>query len=160
MQAIRLCQQAGFWIYGADIRGRRLEQLAFAGRVFDEPAWIEAAESATAFIHLRMRTADGRLLHRYRAGSAGIPGFLDDYVLLTAAHLELYDATFDAGHLQLAVELQRRTVDLFHDPKHGGFCLETEFYPDAVNRPEFPSCILRPGQVYHHVTRHVFSVVR
>ena len=45
-------------------------------------------------------------------------------------------------------------------PKHGGFCLETEFYPDAVNRPEFPSCILRPGQVYHHVTRHVFSVVR
>jgi aldose 1-epimerase len=42
-------------------------------------------------------------------------------------------------------------------PKHGGFCLETEFYPDCVNRPEFPSCILRPGQQYHHVTRHVFS---
>jgi 23S rRNA (guanosine2251-2'-O)-methyltransferase len=33
VQAIRLCQQAGIWIYGADIRGRRLEQLAFAGRV-------------------------------------------------------------------------------------------------------------------------------
>lgn len=33
VQAIRLCQQEGFWIYGADIRGRRLEQLAFSGRV-------------------------------------------------------------------------------------------------------------------------------
>jgi len=32
-QAIGLCKQAGFWIYGADIRGRRLEQLRFEGRV-------------------------------------------------------------------------------------------------------------------------------
>jgi uncharacterized protein YyaL (SSP411 family) len=95
--------------------------LAFAGRVFNEPAWIEAADSATAFIHLRMRTADGRLLHRYRGGSAGIPGFLDDYVFLTAAHLELYDATFDPRHLRHAVALQRQTVELFHDAEHGGF---------------------------------------
>jgi len=104
-----------------DWNGLMAAALAVAGRVFNEPAWIEAAESATAFIHLRMRAADGRLLHRYRVGSAGIPGFLDDYVFLTAAHLELHDATFDARHLRHAVALQRQTVDLFHDPEHGGF---------------------------------------
>jgi aldose 1-epimerase len=42
-------------------------------------------------------------------------------------------------------------------PKHGGFCLETQFFPDGVNRGHFPSCILRPGQTYHHRTVHVFS---
>ncbi len=24
--------------------------------------------------------------------------------------------------------------------KRGGFCMETQFYPDSINRPEFPSC--------------------
>jgi aldose 1-epimerase len=40
--------------------------------------------------------------------------------------------------------------------KHTALCLETEFYPDAVNHPEFPSAILRPGQSYHHTTVHRF----
>lgn len=31
-------------------------------------------------------------------------------------------------------------------------CLETQFYPDSPNRPEFPSSVLRKGEVYHHVT--------
>ena len=30
--------------------------------------------------------------------------------------------------------------------KRWGFCLETQFYPDTPNRPEFPSCVLRPEQ--------------
>lgn len=41
-----------------------------------------------------------------------------------------------------------------------GFCLETQHYPDSPNRPEFPSTLLRPGQKYHHVTMHRFSVER
>jgi aldose 1-epimerase len=42
-------------------------------------------------------------------------------------------------------------------PAHGGFCLETQFFPDGVNQGHFPSCILRPGETYHHRTVHVFS---
>jgi aldose 1-epimerase len=41
--------------------------------------------------------------------------------------------------------------------KHSGFCLETQHYPDAVNRPEFPSIILRPGSVYSTQTIYRFS---
>ncbi len=36
--------------------------------------------------------------------------------------------------------------------KHGGFCLETQHYPDSVNHPEFPSCILKKGDEYSHRT--------
>ncbi|WP_308588652.1 aldose epimerase family protein [uncultured Oscillibacter sp.] len=43
-------------------------------------------------------------------------------------------------------------------PQHAGFCMETQFYPDAPNHPEFPSTILRPGEVYDHYTTYRFSV--
>ena len=43
-------------------------------------------------------------------------------------------------------------------PKHGGLCLETQFPPDAVNRPDFTSPILSPGQIYQHETVFEFSV--
>jgi len=39
-----------------------------------------------------------------------------------------------------------------------GFCLETENYPDAPNKPEYPSTTLRPGEVYETSTMYKFSV--
>jgi len=36
-------------------------------------------------------------------------------------------------------------------------CLETENYPDAPNKPDFPSAVLRPGETYHHKMVHTFS---
>ncbi|MHC6204263.1 aldose epimerase family protein, partial [Breznakiellaceae bacterium SP9] len=33
--------------------------------------------------------------------------------------------------------------------KHAGFCLETQAFPDAPNRPEFPSVIYGPDTKYH-----------
>lgn len=41
--------------------------------------------------------------------------------------------------------------------KHSGFCLETQHFPDSVNKANFPSVILRPGQKYHHTMVHKFS---
>ena len=42
-------------------------------------------------------------------------------------------------------------------PKHFGFCLETQHFPDSPNQPEFPSVILKPGETYTQVTVHKFS---
>ncbi|XP_076354022.1 galactose mutarotase [Tachypleus tridentatus] len=42
--------------------------------------------------------------------------------------------------------------------KHGGFCLETQHYPDSVNKPNFPSCIIGPGELYQHTTVFKFAV--
>jgi len=39
----------------------------------------------------------------------------------------------------------------------GGFCLETQHYPDSPNQPKFPSTILRPGKQYKTKTVFTFS---
>ena len=38
-----------------------------------------------------------------------------------------------------------------------GFCLETQFYPDSPNHENFPSCVLRPGEVFDHTAAFRFS---
>lgn len=43
-------------------------------------------------------------------------------------------------------------------PKRSGFCLETQYFPDSPNKPQFPSCVLKPGEVYQHETIYTFSV--
>lgn len=40
--------------------------------------------------------------------------------------------------------------------KHAGFCLETQFYPDTPNKPEFPQCTYKAGEKFKSVT--VFEV--
>jgi len=38
------------------------------------------------------------------------------------------------------------------------FCLETQHYPDAINKPHFPSTILNPGEEYKHICMYKFLV--
>lgn len=42
-----------------------------------------------------------------------------------------------------------------HNFRHG-FCLETEFYPDCVNQVSFPSCIVKPGELFESTTVYHF----
>ena len=42
-------------------------------------------------------------------------------------------------------------------PRFGGFCLETQHFPDSPNQPGFPSTILRPGQTFRSTTIFRFS---
>jgi aldose 1-epimerase len=37
-------------------------------------------------------------------------------------------------------------------PPNGAFCLETQNFPDAVNKPSFPKAVLRPGETYETTT--------
>jgi aldose 1-epimerase len=41
--------------------------------------------------------------------------------------------------------------------QYGALCLETQGFPDAVNHPDFPSQIVRPGQAYKHDMVFKFS---
>lgn len=40
----------------------------------------------------------------------------------------------------------------------GGFCLETQHFPDSPNQPHFPSTVLRPGRDYRSSTVFTFGV--
>jgi aldose 1-epimerase len=41
---------------------------------------------------------------------------------------------------------------------YSGVCLETQFFPNSPNTPNFPSAILRPNETYNHTTTYRFSV--
>jgi uncharacterized protein len=63
----------------------------------------------------------GVLQRRYRDGDAAIAGFLDDYAFFIGALLDLYEADFDARHIEDAIHFAGKMRELFEDPKDGGF---------------------------------------
>ncbi|XP_058227586.1 uncharacterized protein LOC131335998 isoform X2 [Rhododendron vialii] len=42
--------------------------------------------------------------------------------------------------------------------KHSGLCLETQGFPNAINLPNFPSVVVKPGETYKHIMLFEFSV--
>ena len=43
-------------------------------------------------------------------------------------------------------------------PKHGGFCLETQLFPDSVNQPSCPSCVVTKDSPQDFHTTYRFSI--
>ena len=105
--------------------------LARAARVFDDPEYLAAAERATAFLLKNLRRPDGRLLHRYRQGEAGLAATLDDCAFMLLALIEDYEASFSPKYLQTALELANDLIEHYHDPDNGGFF----FVPDDADTP-------------------------
>jgi aldose 1-epimerase len=64
-------------------------------------------------------------------------------VLTTETGLQFYTGTYLEDYL---ISGNR------HTRRWGGFCLETQGYPDAVNHSHFPCIMLLPGDVYHQET--------
>jgi aldose 1-epimerase len=71
-------------------------------------------------------------------------------VLTTEPGIQLYTGNFLDGKLTGHGGAVYR--------QHTGLCLETQHFPDAVNHPNFPSTILRPGQTYKTTTVYRFAV--
>lgn len=68
--------------------------------------------------------------------------------LTTQPGLQLYTGNFLTGAAGKGGQVYVR---------RSGLCLETQNWPDAVNHPDFPSPILRPGEVYRHRTVYRFT---
>jgi len=72
---------------------------------------LKSLERIMAINHI-----DGQLLH-----SEGVKALIEDYVFLTEACTEAYEATADAVYLSRAEELMERCIDKFWDDAEGGF---------------------------------------
>jgi aldose 1-epimerase len=68
----------------------------------------------------------------------------------TEPGVQFYTANFLDG------SLTGKGGSVYH--RRSGFCMETQHFPDSPNRPEFPSTILRPGEVYRSTTVYRFGV--
>jgi hypothetical protein len=104
-----------------DWNGLMIASLALGAQAFDEQAYSQAARNAVSFIMARMRSPDGRLLHRFRDGQAGIGATVDDYAFLIFGLLNLYEATFDLRYLKDALELNNDLIEHYWDNAAGGF---------------------------------------
>jgi aldose 1-epimerase len=97
----------------------------------------------------------------YRAGRALAGQRIDNFFVLDDPGwaAELHDPV-SGRHLRVVTDqpgLGVYTGDLL-SPSQAGLCLQASAWPDAPNRPDFPSCRLDPGQVYRHHTEHHFTV--
>jgi uncharacterized protein YyaL (SSP411 family) len=110
--------------------------FAEAGRAFQEPRYVAAAEAAAGFVLTRLRRDDGRLLRSWRDGRGGEPGFADDHAAMAEACLILYETTFDVRWFGEARRLADDLLSLFRDPERGGFFQTGSDAPQLVVRPK------------------------
>ncbi|MBN1832404.1 MAG: thioredoxin domain-containing protein [Deltaproteobacteria bacterium] len=126
-----------------DWNGLMIAAFAKASAALGDPQYAEAAAKAADFVLEHLRKPDGRLMHRYRDGDAAIHGNLDDYAFMIWGLIELYEATFNARHLEAAIELNESMLQHFWDKEAGGLFFspddgealivrKKEFYDGAV----------------------------
>ena len=109
------------------------EQLAL-GNGYDHNFVIRRAGSGTELAARVHERESGRVMEVYTT-EPGVQFYSGNFLdgTLTGKHGHVYKRRF-------------------------GFALETEHFPDSPNHPDFPSTILRPGQVFRSRTIYKFSV--
>ncbi|MFO7732246.1 MAG: thioredoxin domain-containing protein [Candidatus Aminicenantes bacterium] len=120
----------------ADWNGLMIGALARLARLTGNEKHLRAADRAADLILDRMRDPDGRLLHMLADGEARVPAFLDDYAFLVKGLIDLYEAGFDPGRLERALDLVGQAVERLWDDKGGGFFFAAADPDIAVRRKE------------------------
>ncbi|HEY1371194.1 MAG TPA: thioredoxin domain-containing protein [Candidatus Binatia bacterium] len=113
--------------------GLALSGLAAAGKISDEPAFLDAARMTVGFVLREMRR-DGMLLHVYKDGQAKLLGYLDDYANMAAGLLDLYEATLERVYLEDAGRLAATMVREFWDEESGGFFYTGKSHEELISR--------------------------
>jgi uncharacterized protein YyaL (SSP411 family) len=102
--------------------GYMITTLALAGRVLDEPRYLDAAIAAAEFLEDRLFDAETGVLYRdWRDGVRGVPGFCEDYAALAEGLLALYRVSGKRDWLLQARRLTDAMLAQFWDSRHGGF---------------------------------------
>jgi uncharacterized protein len=106
--------------------GHMIAGYAEAGRTFEEPKYLRAAEKAAAFVLKHQVTKEGRLLRTYGAApgqqpKAAVNGYLEDYAFLVHGLLTLHEATKDKQWLDAARKLSDTMLEFHGDKKQGGY---------------------------------------
>jgi uncharacterized protein len=118
--------------------GLMCQALAEAGRSLDRADYLAAATRNAEFVLGSMRR-DGRLMRTWKAGDARLNGYLEDYAMVAAALVTLYEATFDRRWLDTARALVAEMLRLFWDDAIEGF------YDTGTDHEQL---IVRPRNLY------------
>jgi aldose 1-epimerase len=117
--------------------GARIEQQdeqLMMGNGYDHNWVLNKEEGALALAARVMESQSGRTMEVYT----------------TEPGVQFYSGNF------LADRIAGKDGQIYRH--RGGFCLETQHFPDSPNRPDFPSTVLEPGAKYQSTTIYRFSI--
>jgi uncharacterized protein YyaL (SSP411 family) len=104
----------------ASWNGLACRAFAEAGRALGRADYVAAARRNAEFVLGEMRV-DGRLRRTWKDGRARLLGYLEDYAMVAAALVDLYEATFERRWLDEARSLADDMLRLFWDAPLEGF---------------------------------------
>ncbi|HUI60139.1 MAG TPA: hypothetical protein VLX90_07945, partial [Steroidobacteraceae bacterium] len=107
--------------------------MAKAARALQRDDLAASATRALDFMRDRL-WRDGRLLATYKDGRAHLNAYLDDYVLLADAILELQQTRFRGTELAFAVQLVEAALAHFTDAPAGGFFFTSDDHEALIHR--------------------------
>ena len=94
------------------------------------------------------RKAPGELTFAARCSSPKTGIVMDTFT--TEPGVQLYTGNWMTGNL-VGKHGQRY-------PRQAALCFETQHFPDSPNKPDYPSVVLRPGEVFESQTVYKFSI--
>ncbi len=110
-----------------------IKGLAVAGRALNNADYITAAQKAFDFIEQNL-WKNNRLLAASKDNKAHLNAYLDDYVFLIDAGLELLQAHWRTQDLLWITELAEVVLDQFEDNSNGGFYFTGNDHEKLIQR--------------------------
>ncbi|GMQ89629.1 MAG: thioredoxin domain-containing protein [Gammaproteobacteria bacterium] len=111
-----------------------IKGLAQAARHFNDRRYQDSTERALHFLQTQMWSG-GRLHATYKDGHAHLAAYLDDYVFLIDAILELLQVRWNSDDLTFALKLAEVVMEHFADPA-GGFYFTADDHENLIQRPK------------------------
>ena len=106
--------------------GMMLSAFARASVVFDRPDYLAVARGNANFLLTKMRREDGRLYRTRREGESKLDGFLEDYAMVGAGLIDLFEADGNRRWLESSLGLQRYAESNFVDEAGAYFSVELD----------------------------------
>ncbi|MEO8603487.1 MAG: thioredoxin domain-containing protein, partial [bacterium] len=122
--------------------GLMISAFARAADVLGDAGYVRVATDALDFIARELQRGD-RLLSTWKDGVAKLNGYLDDYVFVAAAAVDLFEATQQRRHLDHAVQLMDSALAHFWDADAGGFFFTSDDHEALIvrSKPAFDGSI-------------------
>ena len=113
--------------------GLMIRGLAIGARALERPELTEAATRAVDFARQEL-WHDGRLYATHKDGRSHLAAYLDDYVFLAEALLELLATRWRSADLEFAVALAEAALAHFEDREAGGFWFTADDSEPLITR--------------------------
>ncbi len=115
--------------------GLMIKGMAVAGRYLDDATYLMSATRALDFVRDRL-WHNGRLQAVYKDGRTHYAAYLDDYVFLIDAILELLQARWRSEDMLFAIALADAVLAHFEDREQGGFFFTADDHERLIHRPK------------------------